>query len=60
MKEDLPEELRHETVDEEVDGAVDDHEELRDRPGEEDPEGQGVAAVFHIALVVVNGKNLRE
>ncbi len=59
VEEHVPEELRHEAVDEEVDGAVDDHEELRDGPGEVHPEREGVAAVLHVALVVVDGEYLQ-
>ena len=44
----LPKDGRHEAVDEEVHGGVDDHEELRDVAPEERPEADAVAVVLHV------------
>lgn len=58
LAEHFPEDLGHEAVDEEVDGAVDDHEQLGDGAEQVDPEGQVHAAVVHVLLVLLDCEDL--
>ena len=56
----LPEDGRHEAVDEEVDGGVDDHEQLRDDAPPEGPDAYAVAVVLDVLGVLLYREDLRE
>ena len=56
----LSEDSRHEAVDEEVHGGVDDHEELRDDAPEERPHADAVAVVRHVFDELLYRENLRK
>lgn len=60
VPEDFPEESRHDTIDEEVDGRVHHHQQLRDRAREKDPERQMNASVGDILFVLLDGEDLKE
>ena len=56
----LSKDRRHEAVDEEVHGGVDDHEELRDDAPEERPHADAVAVVLHVLDELLYRENLRK
>ena len=56
----LSKDCRHETIDEEIHGGIDDHEELRDDAPEERPHADAVAVVLRVLDVLLYRENLRK